>query len=72
MRLIVVHQILIASAIGLAVLFAVRAVVLFARGEGSVNLALAIAAAAIGAGLGVYLRSARRKWEQQEHSARRR
>jgi hypothetical protein len=72
MRLIVVHQILIASAIALAALFAIRAAVLFARGGGPANLGLTLAASAVGAALLLYLQSFRRKSEQQERSAPRR
>jgi hypothetical protein len=69
MKLIVAHQILIGSAIGLAAIFAIRAIVLFARGEGALNLALAAAAAAVGGALGVYLRSVRAKWAQEKGAA---
>lgn len=61
MRLIVVHQILIASAIALAALFGARALVLFGRGEGALNLALALASAVIGAALALYLARLRKK-----------
>ena len=70
MRLIVVHQIFIISAIALAALFGLRAAILFARGEGTLNLGLAIASAAVGCALAVYLRSVRAKATQPEHAAR--
>jgi hypothetical protein len=70
MRLIVVHQILIASAIALAALFALRALVLFQRGEGASNLALALASGAVGAALALYLRSVRAKLSQQNGASR--
>jgi hypothetical protein len=70
MRLIVVHQILIASAIALATLFGVRALVLFARGEGALNLALALASAVIGAALALYLSGIRKKQSSHKDGVR--
>jgi hypothetical protein len=61
MKLIFVHQILIASAICLSALFAVRALVLFARGGAAENLAFGIASAVVGAALGLYLGKIRRR-----------
>jgi hypothetical protein len=57
-----VHQLLISAALGLAVLFAARSSVLFARGAGSMELVLAIASAGVAVALGVYLRRFRRKF----------
>jgi hypothetical protein len=68
MKLIVVHQIFIASAIGLAVLFAIRSVVVFAKSGTSLELALAAASVVIAAVLSVYLRKVRAKWLQSRRS----
>lgn len=62
MQLLVVHQILIGSAIALCTLFGIRALVLFLRGGGQQNLLLALGAAIVGAALGLYLRKVREKW----------
>jgi hypothetical protein len=59
MRLIIVHQILIGSAIGLAVLFGLRSAVLFARHGGREDLALAVASVAVAGLLAIYLRKVR-------------
>jgi LPXTG-motif cell wall-anchored protein len=61
LRLTTVHQLLIGGAIGMGVLFALRAVLLFARGGDSSNLALAGAGFALAVGAGLYLRHFRRK-----------
>jgi hypothetical protein len=61
LKLIVAHRILIGSAIGLAVIFAVRAVVLFARGGGTGELAIGVGAMAVGVALSLYLRKIRRR-----------
>jgi len=61
MKLIVAHQILIGAAIALAVLFGIRAVALYARGEGNGQLAIAAASAVIAAALGIYLKGVRAK-----------
>jgi hypothetical protein len=66
MKLIVAHQILIGSAIGLAAIFALRALVVFARGGEPLNLAFAIAAAAVGGALWLYLRAVRAKWAREK------
>lgn len=59
MKLIFVHQILIASAIGLAVLFGVRSIVLFTRSGASADLILAVVSLAVATALGFYLRKVR-------------
>jgi hypothetical protein len=64
MQLLVVHQILIASAIGLAALFGVRAAVHFARGGGTGDLVLAALSLVVASGLFVYFRSVRAKWRK--------
>ncbi len=69
MKLIVAHQILIGSAIGLAAFFALRAAALFARGEGSAHLGVAIGAAIAGALLGLYLRALRARLAREKRGA---
>ena len=71
MNLRLVHQILIGSAIGLAAIFAIRSVALFARGGQPLDLAVAIGALAIGVALGLYLRSVRAKWARDPRGASR-
>ncbi len=56
-----VHQILIASALGLAILFGARSAATYARGGPATELALAVAAAVAAITLGLYLRRFRRK-----------
>ncbi len=62
MQLIVVHQILIASAIALAGLFGLRSAVLFARGQGPLYLGLAVGSFVVAAALSVYLRKVRARF----------
>jgi hypothetical protein len=62
MQLLVAHQVLIGSAIALATLFGLRALVLFTRGEGSANLAMAAASLAVAGALIVYFRKVRARW----------
>ena len=62
MQLLVVHQILIASAIGLCAIFGLRSLIVFARGGDTVELALAGAAVAVGTALVFYLRKVRARW----------
>ena len=62
MRLRQVHQLLIASAIGLCAVFALRGAVLWRRGEGTVHAAMAAGAVVVGVALAFYLRAVRRKW----------
>jgi hypothetical protein len=64
MQLLVVHQILIASAIALAVLFGLRSAAIFARGGGAADLALAAASLAVAAALYLYFRKVREKWRK--------
>jgi ABC-type proline/glycine betaine transport system permease subunit len=61
MKLIVAHQILIGSAIALAVLFGIRAAVAYAREGGRTDLVLAAVSAVTAVALGVYLRGVRAK-----------
>ena len=62
MQLLVAHQILVASAIALASIFGVRAVVIFSRSGGGVNLALAFVSALLAVALVLYFRTVREKW----------
>jgi hypothetical protein len=65
MQLLVAHQILVGSALALALLFGVRSLVIFARGGGSGALVLAVAAIAVAGALGLYLRKVRARWLAQ-------
>jgi peptidoglycan biosynthesis protein MviN/MurJ (putative lipid II flippase) len=66
MKLIVAHQILIASAIGLAAIFAIRGISRYALGRAEpIELVLSAVAVLVGAALGVYLRSIRAKWARE-------
>lgn len=56
-----VHQILIVAAGGLAAIFALRSLVMFARGQGVLALGIALASSAFGVGMLLYLRAFRRK-----------
>jgi hypothetical protein len=56
-----VHQILIVAAASLAVIFALRSFVMFARGAGPLTLGLALASAAFGVAMAAYLRRFRAK-----------
>lgn len=62
MKLIVFHQILIAFAIGLAIIFGIRSIVIFSRTSEMANLAMAIVSAIIAVALALYLRKVRAKW----------
>ena len=66
MQLLVAHQILIGSAIALAGLFGIRALVLFARGGSTSDLALALASLAVMAALTLYFRKVRKKWRASQ------
>lgn len=69
MKLIVIHQILIASAIGLAVIFGVRSIVMFSRSGASNDALLAAASVLVAVALGLYLRKVRAKWLSQRRAA---
>jgi hypothetical protein len=58
-KLIVAHQILIATAIALAAIFAVRSLVIFFRGGASAELAIGLASLGVGAALSLYFRKVR-------------
>jgi hypothetical protein len=66
MKLTLVHQVLIASAMGLCAIFGLRSIVAFARGGSAVHLALGAAGfVALGA-LALYLRRFRQKLRERE------
>ncbi|MEZ4438109.1 MAG: hypothetical protein R3B72_03430 [Polyangiaceae bacterium] len=69
MPLSTVHQILIAGAIVMDAIYALRALVLFARGGGPADLLKAAVATVIGVGLGLYLRRFREKLRASESSS---
>lgn len=70
MQLLFVHQILIASAAGLAALFGLRGAVLFAKGGDRANLMVAFVAAAVTFALYRYFLVVRAKWIAQQTSAK--
>ena len=59
MKLIVAHQILIATALGLAVIFGVRALVISLRGGAPAELATGLVSLGVGVILALYLRKVR-------------
>jgi hypothetical protein len=69
MKLIVMHQILIASAIGLALIFAIRSIVMFSRSGASNDVFLAVLSALVAVALGMYLRKVRAKWAAEKRAA---
>ncbi|MEZ4296941.1 MAG: hypothetical protein R3B70_18395 [Polyangiaceae bacterium] len=66
MKLTAVHQILIASAIGLAAIFGLRSLVIGARDGNAVNIALGVASFIALAGLALYLRKFRQKLARKD------
>lgn len=66
MPLLVAHQILIGSAIGLAVLFGLRAGVLYFREHASTDLGLCVGSLVVAGLLYLYFRSVRAKWLAQK------
>jgi len=69
-KLIVVHQLFIASAVALAVIFGVRAMVHAGRGEGSGEAVIGVASLAVGAALALYLRNVRARYLADERAGR--
>lgn len=59
MKLIVAHQILIATALALAVIFGVRALVISLRGGAPAELATGLLSLGVGVILALYLRKVR-------------
>ncbi len=63
MQLLVAHQVLIASAIALAVIFGVRSAVIFGRGGGGSSLGLAAVSLLLAVVLALYFRTVRARWQ---------
>ena len=55
MKLTTAHQVLIVGAIGLGAIYAIRSVAMYARGDGSMHLALAAAGLRLAACVALYL-----------------
>lgn len=70
MKLTFVHQILIASAIGLSAIFGLRSIVVGVRDHSAVTLVLGVASFGALAGLSLYLRAFRRKLAEKGDGAR--
>lgn len=66
MQLLAAHQILIAAAIVLAVLFGLRSAVFFVRAGDTTSLVLALASLVVAGALGLYLRKVRARWLAHE------
>jgi hypothetical protein len=71
MQLLVAHQILIGSAIALALLFGLRSVSLFARGGGAAEMATAAVSFVVAGLLVLYFRKVRARWVEQRDLRRR-
>jgi hypothetical protein len=63
MQLLAAHQILIGSAIALAVIFGLRSFVVFSRAGGTINVVLAVVSLVAAALLSLYFRKVRAKWQ---------
>jgi hypothetical protein len=70
MQLLVAHQILIGSAIALALLFGLRAGAHFAHGGGAPNLVAAAVSFVVAALLVAYLRKVRARWLELRRNGR--
>jgi hypothetical protein len=66
MKLTVVHQILIASAIGLSAIYGVRSIVVGARAGSGLTIGLGLVSLIALAGLALYLRRFRAKLAEKE------
>ena len=62
MKLIVAHQILIGSALALALLFGARALVLAARGDGAIHWGMGAASLVVALALALYFRKLRARY----------
>jgi len=71
MQLLVAHQILIGSAIALAVLFGLRSMVHYAHGGATADLALTLASVVLAGLLMMYFRKVRGQWLAQRDGSRR-
>lgn len=70
MELLAAHQILIGSAISLAVLFGLRALVLFSRVGGAINLVMATVSLLVTGALVMYFRKLRLRWAELRRERR--
>jgi len=70
MQLLVAHQVLIGSAIALALAFALRSGIAFARGGGAGDLALAAASVVVAGALALYFRKVRARWVEAVKASR--
>jgi hypothetical protein len=70
MQRLVAHQILIGSAIALAVIFGLRSAVLFLHGAGAGSLALAAVSLVVAGALGLYFRKVRARWVELRRRVR--
>lgn len=68
MQLLAAHQILIGSAIALAVLFGVRSLVHFSRGGAVADLVLTLVSLAVAGALTLYFRKVRARWLEQRRT----
>ena len=64
MQLLLAHQILIGSAVALAGIFGMRALLLFSRGGGAPDVLLAALSFAVMGALLIYLRTVRARWAE--------
>ena len=71
MQLLAAHLLLIGSAIALCALFGVRALVVFSRGAGAVNLGLGLVSLAVAVALALYFRGLRARWIELRRNGRR-
>lgn len=71
MQLLVVHQILIASAIALGALFGLRSLWMFRRAHDATDLVMAIVTAITCVLLARYLKTVRAKWLAQKREQQR-
>jgi hypothetical protein len=71
MQLLVAHQILIGAAIALALIFGLRAMVHYAHGGASADLALTVASVVLSGLLMMYFRKVRGLWLEQRKAGRR-
>ncbi len=62
MQLLAAHQLLIGSAIALAVIFGLRSLVVFSRAGGTANVVLAAVSLVAAAALSLYFKKVRAKW----------
>ena len=72
MQLLVAHQLLIGSAIALAVIFGLRSMVHYAHGGAPADLALTVASVLLAGLLMMYFRKVRGRWLEQRGANRRR